>query len=140
MSRTTPNGKNAGRHGGARTVLCWQDKLALLDESAIIEFLARADCGCKCDCMSKIRSLGQDHAVQIIRELRTARMSGMHLNDVHVRFVPGIAGYVAEKGINAVFLFFLIARIIFHPRGVKYCVNVLSPNVAEIAACRRIFW
>ena len=90
MSKTSPPGKKAGRHGGARSVLCWQDKLALLDESAIVDFLARVDCGYQCDCMSKIRALGQDQAVQIIRELRTARMAGIHHNNVRVLFLPGI--------------------------------------------------
>ena len=119
MSRTTPPGKNAGRHGGARTVLCWQEKLALLDETAIVEFLAQADCGHQCDCMSKIRALGRDQAVQIILELRTARLSGIHHNNVHVLLVPGITGNVAENGINAVLFFCLIARIISNPRGWK---------------------
>ena len=90
MSKTTPPLKNAGRHGGVRSVLCWQEKLALLDDSAIVEFLARANCGYQCDCMSKIRALGQEQAVQIIRDLRTARVAGIHHNNVHVLCVPGI--------------------------------------------------
>jgi len=79
MSSSTPPGNNVGRHGGARSVLCWQDKLGLLDESAIVDFVSRGDCGCECNCMGKIRAMDERNAVQIIRELRTARMAGINI-------------------------------------------------------------
>lgn len=72
-----------GRHGGARSVLCWQEKLSLMDESAIKQFLQQFDCGCKCACGTKIRSLGEFESVKIVRDLRTARMSGAYLPIMH---------------------------------------------------------
>ena len=59
-------------------VLCWQEKLSLMDTSEIIAFLAQFNCGCKCHCSDKIRAMDQNDAVQVIRDLRTARMAGGH--------------------------------------------------------------
>ena len=74
---------NRGRHGGARSVLCWQEKLALMDDNAIKEFLQQFDCGCKCECGAKIRALGETDSVKIVRDLRTARMAGAYLPFMH---------------------------------------------------------
>ena len=67
---------NKGSHGGSRSVLCWQDKLALLDENVMLEFAQQANCGGDCNCFDKIRELDETTVVQVIRELRTERMAG----------------------------------------------------------------
>ena len=65
-----------GSHGGARSVLCWQEKLSQMDESAIIAFLSQFNCGCKNNCSHKIRDIGQTDATKVILDLRTERMAG----------------------------------------------------------------
>ena len=57
-------------------MLCWQDKLELCDENTIAEFAATAECGKKCKCFDKLRDLGENVAVQVIREIREARVAG----------------------------------------------------------------
>ena len=74
---------NGGHHGGARSVLCWQEKLSLMDDNAIKEFLQQFNCGCKCGCGAKIRALGETDSVKIVRDLRTARMAGAYLPIMH---------------------------------------------------------
>lgn len=55
-----------GKHGGARSVLCWEEKLALMDEHVITEFLSQVNCDCNCNCSDKIRDLGNACAVKMI--------------------------------------------------------------------------
>ena len=35
-----------GRHGNARSVLCWEEKMAVIDENIVTEFLSQGHCGC----------------------------------------------------------------------------------------------
>ena len=63
-------------HGGARSILCWQEKLALLDENVITEFLLQVNCGCIYICSDKIRALGMAAVVKVVCELRTQRSNG----------------------------------------------------------------
>lgn len=76
MSSSTLPRTTAAKHGGSRSVLCWQEKLSQIDESAIIAFLAKFNCGCKRNCSDKIRAMGEIDCVKMIRDLRTARMTG----------------------------------------------------------------
>ena len=62
------------KHGGSRSVLCWQDKLALCDENVILEFIQTAKCMNKCKCFDKVRALGKDKAMDVVRGIREARM------------------------------------------------------------------
>lgn len=73
-SATAPEG--GSKHGGSRSVLCWQDKLALCDETVISEFIATAECQSKCQCFDKIRALAKDDGMQVVRAIREARVAG----------------------------------------------------------------
>lgn len=75
MSTTKPPAKK-GMHGGARSVLCWQEKMALMEENVIQEFLSKMHCGCTCNCGDRIRDLGRTAAVKVIQGLRTERLAG----------------------------------------------------------------
>ena len=72
---------NKRKHGGTRTKLCWQDKLALLEDDVIAEFIAGATCGGKCDCFTKVREMPASEGAEIIKSLREARMQGQNLCD-----------------------------------------------------------
>jgi len=63
-----------GKHGGSRSKLCWQDKLALLEDDTIQDFLANATCGAKCQCFKKLRACPE--AFTVIKDLRQARLAG----------------------------------------------------------------
>ena len=76
MSTSNISGSK-GKHGGARSVLCWEEKLALMDEHVIKEFLSQVNCGCKCNCSDRIRDLGTDSGMKMIQQLRQARLSGI---------------------------------------------------------------
>ena len=76
MQSSTRPCNGGGSHGGARSVLCWEQKLAQKQESTIMEFLHGFNCGCKCQCAEKIRALGEVNAVKIVRDLRTSRLAG----------------------------------------------------------------
>ena len=101
MSSSTPPCKT-GRHGGARSVLCWQEKLSQMDESAIIAFLSQFNCGCKNNCSHKIRDIGQTDATKVILDLRTERMAGQIMK-------PVCSDDALEKNTTAVFCILLIA-------------------------------
>ena len=65
-----------GKHGGSRRKLCWQDKLALLEDDTIQDFLANAPatCGAKCQCFKKLRACPE--AFTVIKDLRETRLAG----------------------------------------------------------------
>ena len=62
-----------GKHGGSRSKLCWHDKLALLEDDTILDFLAHATCGAKCECFKKLRACPE--AFTVIKDLREARFA-----------------------------------------------------------------
>ena len=69
------------KHGGKRTILCWQDKLTLIEDDTIADFISVATCGGKCECFTKIRQMARSEAAEIIKSLREARMKGENLCD-----------------------------------------------------------
>ena len=99
-SSTTPC--NTGKHGGSRSVLCWQDKLAQMGEGVILLFLSEFDCGCKALCGNKIRAMGETHAVEMIRNLRTARLSGYIINRHNMLHKPVCSDDALEGNSTAV--------------------------------------
>jgi hypothetical protein len=71
-AQTAAKGK---QHGGSRQRLCWEQKLQLLDEDVIKNFISAAKCGNKCNCFEKIRGL-KEQALETIRDMRSARLQG----------------------------------------------------------------
>lgn len=68
--------RTSGNHGGTRKVLSWEQKLELLEDDIIVAFVDTATCGCKLNCMQKIRDLQHD-GVGMVHELRGARLAGL---------------------------------------------------------------
>ena len=64
--------------GGARKMLCWQEKLECVEKYVIQKFIKNAECvgfSGVCQCFNKLRELGGDgHA--ILHNLRTERLAG----------------------------------------------------------------
>ena len=64
--------------GGARKILTWQQKLALVDLSVCEDFLAESTCDCGKKCFQRIRQL-KDMDGHVIYSLREERTNGGHI-------------------------------------------------------------
>ena len=97
-----------GKHGGSRSKLCWQDKLALLEDDTIQDFLSNATCGAKCECFKKLRA--HPEAFSVIKDLREARLAGEYY---FYHALPRRHRHLCQRQ-------FFVG---FHPRGMKFSVE-----------------
>lgn len=116
-------------HGGSRSILCWQDKLSLCDENVILEFIATSKCMKKCKCFDKVRALGEDKAMQVIRGLREARMGGMFIL---------LKKIVVTVGDTWRHQYFGKHVGILHPGGATLPKILVVPPVTPVAMCRHV--
>lgn len=117
------------KHGGSRSILCWQDKLALCDENVILEFIATSKCMKKCKCFDKVRALGEDKAMQVIRGLREARMGGTCALLTLLRKIVVILGDMNTLPNNVGILY---------PGGATLPKILVVPPVTPVAMCRHV--